>query len=222
MEGLLSFILEQWSTIAITVIFALVVFLVPNSKSMSSGVPKFRIGPKASSVPHERLSNRPLENSLAEGRAYHDIPDNMECNKPYIVSVALSQRCNKEIIATMLGEGEVQSKKVHLTEHMEVRLDGRNFDITSSSSKEQLVAEGAVWNFTVTPLVTGINELLIYITIKTEQSTKDMDTMVWRLKVNISPYTLLHFFKLHWKWVVGTSITFLGVIFTYLRFFGGN
>jgi hypothetical protein len=132
--------------------------------------------------------------NLAEGRAFHNIPSNMDRSKPYSVSVSLSPTWNSKIYERMLGDGTLQSKKIKLSEYMEVWVDGVGFNIVDSSSKEQLIADGAIWNFNITPLQSGAHKLHICITIKTQldgkESSKDMEPVIWDVNVNIGSYTV--------------------------------
>tara|TARA_R110001583_G_scaffold76248_1_gene208940 strand:- start:245 stop:934 length:690 start_codon:yes stop_codon:yes gene_type:complete len=163
---------------------------------------------------------------LAEGRAYHNIPSKMERSKPYSVSVALSPMWNSKIFERMLGDGALQSKKVELSEYMEVNMNGIGFNIVPGSTKEQLITDGAVWNFNITPLQSGAGKIHICITIKTQcngkESSKDMDTVSWDVIVNISHYTVGLFLKKNWKWAIATCFATVGLIFTYLKYFGGE
>jgi hypothetical protein len=159
------------------------------------------------------------QSRLSDGRAYHDIPNKMNLFESVNASVAVSKINSFKVLNEMLGAGELESRTLHISEHMEVRLDGIGFEIKSTSSKEQLISDGAVWHFIITPLTTGYRELFIYITLKTneggKESSKDLKTETWGVQVAVSLHTIKIFFHSHWKWIIGLPITLLGLWITY-------
>ena len=154
-------------------------------------------------------------NNLDIGRILFNPPQEMKVGVKDRVEVRIAKTIAEDFIKGLRGRGIPQIEKIKVGTFMKVRLVGDNFDIKSLSHDEQAV-EGedfTQWEWDVTPLTSGIQSLLLSVTVRIKifndgEETKDYPVFERRIKVKVN---LIHstkkFIEKYWKWIATTIIS---------------
>lgn len=153
---------------------------------------------------------------LPMGRILFNPPKEMEVGDTELVEVRITQNITENLIKGLKGRGVPQIKETKVSTSMKVRLTGRNFDIDPQNGATQVIESDKYtnWEFQVTPLKSGIQTLHLtyYIIISIpdyDDKKKEYEVGDWEINVRVNPYWTL---KCHWKFIVATFLTIVGLI----------
>ena len=126
-------------------------------------------------------------------------------------------------------QGAVQFEEVPTADYMGVELTGDTFEIKPFSPLEQIVAPKARWQFDVTPLRSGIQTLILVVSLRINQLAPAHQAVSGRIgvpvlerririHVNIG-YGTRSFLAGNWQWLVGTIVAAGAALGAWAAFF---
>jgi hypothetical protein len=158
-----------------------------------------------------------VENELKKltiGRILFNVPQEMKVGTKERVEFRIAKNFTENLSTGLRGHGIPQIEEIKVNTLMGVRLNGDNFDIKALSHEEQIVTGDGFtqWDWDVTPLKSGIQRLLLSVTIRIKipnygEERKDYPVFERPIKVKVNPiYSLKNLIKSYWQWIVSTII----------------
>jgi len=158
-----------------------------------------------------------VENELGKltpGRILFNVPQEMKVGAKERVEVRIANNFTENLSTGLSGHGIPQIEEIKVNTLMGVRLNGDNFDIKALSHEEQIVTGDGFtqWDGDVTPLKSGIQRLLLSVTIRIKipnygEERKDYPVFERPIKVKVNPiYSFKNFMKSYLQWIVSTII----------------
>ena len=162
----------------------------------------------------------PALDAMLEGRIAFAIPDKMKQGVETKVTVRISANTSEDLTVGLRKETEmpkppVTIEKINVLPHMTVKLLGNKaFEIVPLTPEEQFVAKDAFtqWQFNVTPLKSGEQELDLLVGVRVQEPTGDKETRFHptyehTVMVEVDRvFVVTHFFEENWKWIIGTML----------------
>ena len=154
---------------------------------------------------------------LSSGLILFNPPQEMKVGVKERVEARITKTITEDLSKGLKGRGLPQIEEIKVNTLMGVRLNGDkvNFDIKALSHEEQIVTGDGFtqWDWDVTPLKSGIQRLLLSVTIRIKipnyygEERKDYPVFERPIKVKVNPiYSLKNFIKSYWQWIVSTII----------------
>lgn len=153
---------------------------------------------------------------LSPGQILFNVPQEMKVGIKERVEVRITKTITEDLPKGLKGRGLPQIEGIMVNTLMGVRLNkDDNFYINALSHEEQIVAgEGFTqWDWDVTPLESGIQSLLLTVTVRIkipnfDEEKKDYPVFERQIKVKVNPiYSIKKFINNYWQWIIGTIIS---------------
>lgn len=138
------------------------------------------------------------------------------------VVVRLTKDITENLTEGLEGVEAPQIEPIEVGTFMTVKLTSSrdSFDINAIRSEKQVVRPVGFteWCWDVTPLKSGIHELLFTVTVRIlipDQDEQKIDWLVMdkQISVEVNPsYTFKRFIGCYWQWIVATIISAIAVI----------
>ncbi len=148
------------------------------------------------------------------------VPDSMEVGKTYTVNLRIAKQ--KDSISIKIGMPVGVTDEVRVGSTMEAKLEDPGvdkFEIIPLDSKIQTIEDDedfTMWRWTVRPLKKGNNELILVVTIKDKDLTKDIPVYDKKILVHANYfYTIKGFTEENWKYILTTIVIPLLGFFTH-------
>lgn len=156
---------------------------------------------------------------LVPGQVLFNAPEEMKVGVKERIEVRIAKNFPGDLTKGLKGRGIPVFEEIRVNTLMKVRLRGENFHIEILSHEEQLVADAEFtqWDYDVTPLKSGTQELLLTVTVRIKvpdygEEKRDYPVYDKQIKVEANRlFSLVNFIKNNWKWLVGV-ITGSGII----------
>ncbi len=165
----------------------------------------------------EELERLPL------GQVLFDAPAVMRVGARDRIRVRIAQDLLPDIRQDLKDRGILQIDKIKVGTFMTVRLSGCDFEITPLSEYEQIVSSDThtEWAWSVLPLKSGRKILYLHVTVRIkingEEEKRDHPVMDKEVTVQVNrAYIIKQFLVSHWKWIVATLITIVGLLLAFL------
>jgi len=103
------------------------------------------------------------------GNIAFNTPSSMNLSGRATIELLLSpSQSGGELAATITAEGEKQQAKIKISDRMEARLTGAQFQITATTPEEQVISsrEATEWRWEIKPLAVGAQSLHLTLTAK--------------------------------------------------------
>ncbi len=157
---------------------------------------------------------------LADGYIYFGTPIEMTVGDTERLSVFICTKNFEKELNALKAKRNSDSKieKIKVGTIMTSRLMGDNFKIESLSHEEQIVAGITLWEYSVTPLKSGIHTLLLSVTVKINipgigEKPKDYPVFERKIKVLANPkYTAKGFLSSNWQFIITSAIALIGTL----------
>lgn len=174
--------------------------------------------PAAEPLPSPSLEETTDIAKTVEGKFAYDVPTAMKVGNRYKATVSITKSQNEDVLFEGLDSSKFKTESIKLTSQVKVALidpsGGSNFSIQSLNTEEQFVDANSntTWNWNVSPLKGGHNELILRATIKLktdlgETTTRDVEVFNKQISVEASPMVVLtNFVSNYWQWLMGTFI----------------
>jgi len=151
---------------------------------------------------------------LTSGRILFNPPEEMRAGVKERIEARIAKGFSEDLSKGLRGAGVPRIDTIKVGAFMKVRLLGDNFDIDSLSHGEQFVAEDKFteWNWDVTPLKSGRQELSLVATVRIKlaewgEEKRDYPVFSQQIKVKINPiYSVKTFTLNNWQWVISTIL----------------
>ena len=156
---------------------------------------------------------------LVPGQVLFNAPEEMKVGIKERVEVRIAKNFPGDLTKGLKGKGIPETVEIKVNTLMSVRLRGENFYIKTLSPEGQLVvdAEFTEWDYDVTPLKSGAQELSLTVTVRIkvpDYDEQERANPVYDKLIQVKPnpwFSLVSFIKNNWKWLVG-GITGSGII----------
>ncbi len=144
--------------------------------------------------------------------AFH-VPPEMEFEKTYVIPLLLSsiksvEELEEELRERTKGTPSLQGAEIKISERMEARLTGQNFQIEAIGPEVQLISgeEDTEWNWDVKPVVGGTQilhlTLSLVLTVNGDSVPRVVRTFDREIKVQVTFRQLVEgFFRGNWRWL---------------------
>lgn len=196
---------KHYSIIIFSISFILVsvtIFFYISSLTMRS--PNFNVG-------GSRIDR------LVSGKIAYQIPDTMDVGDNYKAVASVSKSENDSILFQNIDSTGFEKEIIKISSRVKMILIDptgyNNFQITPLNSEEQLVDDSTntIWQWNVTPLRSGENELILRTTVKVldelGENYKDIPVFEKRVKVNASlSFVTKQFIGDYWQWLTTVII----------------
>ena len=151
----------------------------------------------------------------ALGRILFNPPKEMKAAVLERVEVRIAKTITEDLTMGLRGRGEPKIEEIRVGTSMKARLTGDNFDITSPSTENQLVAGTGFthWEWDVTPLKRGIQRLLLTVTVRIkipnyDEEEKDYPVFEREIKVKVNLiHSTKNFMRSYWQWIVAMIVS---------------
>ena len=179
---------------------------------------------KAASAPSE--VDRLLEGLQSANIAFNT-PKSLGYGRTFEIKLELSTNKSPKELAGMIHEaGERETASVKISNEMDARLTGEQFQITAVRPERQAVsANGTEWSWDIKPKELGRQRLHLtldaVLKIDNHESTYTLKTFDRTIGVNVVwPDTVLSFLGKYWQWVC-TAVLFPVIAWIAKRIFKG-
>ena len=189
----------------------------PNDSNDYPGAPVVTPTPSPTPIPTlpPELIDEVLE-KLPIGRILFNPPKEMKVGDTELVEVRITKNITENLREGLEGRGVPQINETKVSSSMNVRLTGTNFDIDPQNGKPQAIESDKYteWRFHITPLKSGIQKLhlTVYEIISIrgyDDKQKEYEIGDWEINVKVNPRW---FVERHWKFIVATILTIVGLI----------
>ena len=152
---------------------------------------------------------------LALGRILFNPSKEMKAAVLERIEVRIAKTIIGDLTMGLRGRGEPKIEEIRVGTSMKARLTGDNFDITSPSTENQLVAGTGFthWEWDVTPLKRGIQRLLLTVTVRIKipnycEEEKDYPVFEREIKVKVNRiHSTKNFIISYWQWIVAMIVS---------------
>jgi hypothetical protein len=172
----------------------------------------------------EKLS-RAVRDAIRPGLLMFSVPAQMVQGKRELVEVNIARSADfrEELISGLRGQGEPQFEEIDTSLYMEVKLEGRTFEITVHSPAEQLIIPTpARWEFDVLPCRAGQRQLTLYVNMRIEAEgivggRRGVSSLEKQIDVQVDiPYATRRFVTSNWQWLIPTVLALAGTVAAWL------
>gem|GEM_PF-2146520 len=191
-----------------------------------SPTPTPTLTPSPSPTPTPSLSEMIAEEleKRSTGQMVFNAPENMTIGKKERIEVRITRNNTAENLTEGLkGRGVPNVEKIKVGISMDVRLEGKNFEIERLFiyDKQPVGSEEfREWTWDVTPLALGVQELHLKSAVATprydkwgsNKQVRDVPIYVKLGGIDGIWYLVKSFLKKHWQWIVGTLIAIITII----------
>ncbi len=151
---------------------------------------------------------------LTPGPILFNPPQEMTVGVKERIELRIAKTITEDLTLGLKGRGVPQIEEIKVGTFMKAHLTGDNFDVKALSHEEQIVAGAGFtqWDWDVMPLKSGIQSLLLTITVRIKipnygEERKDYPVFEKQIKVKVNPiYSIINFIKSYWQWIVSTII----------------
>lgn len=201
--------------VLLAVLAVALLFIVPQMKMEA---PMMRLPSRQKAIPPMVPAPQDLSQivedeirNLTPGRILFNPPEEMKVGVKERVEVRIVKNFTENLSIGLRGRGVPQIEEIKVNTLMGVRLNGDNFDINKTLSHEEQIVAGdgfTQWNWDVTPLKSGIQLLLLTVTVRIKilnygEERKDYPVFERKIKVNVNPiYTTKKFIESYWQWII--------------------
>jgi hypothetical protein len=165
---------------------------------------------KAATAPNE--VDRLLEGLQLANIAFNT-PDTLGYGRTSVIKLELSaNKTPEELAGTIHEPGPTETATVKISNEMDARLTGEQFEIKAVRKERQAVsANGTEWSWDIKPKEMGPQKLHLtldaVLTIDNHESTYTLKTFDKTIGVNVVwPETFFTFFGKYWQWIVTTIV----------------
>jgi len=152
---------------------------------------------------------------LALGRILFNPPKEMKAAVVERVEVRIAKTITEDLTIGLRGRVEPKIEDIRVGTSMKARLTGDNFGITSPSTENQLVTGTGFthWEWDVTPLKSGIQRLLLTVTVRIkipnyDEEEKDYPVFEREIKVKVNLiHSIKNFVRSYWQWIVAMIVS---------------
>jgi len=149
---------------------------------------------------------------LVKGKIAYEVPDTMNVGKNHKATVIITKAMNDSILfQDIVDTRYFEKEEIKVSSRVKVFLidpTGKNFDIISLNTEEQLVDNitNTIWKWNITPKRGGDNELVLRVTVKVldrlGENYKDIKVFEKTIKVNAPVLTRIKkFIGEYWQWL---------------------
>jgi hypothetical protein len=150
-----------------------------------------------------------LLSQLKPGQIAFNVPETMSLDDTAEIHLLLSLKTNTAALEQLIhASGDKVSATIHVSDRMEARLTGVNFEITAITPEDQPVSEtqNTGWQWEVKPKSAGAQELHLTLSAILEvdgaQSQRSIQTFDRTINVKVYWYKSLGaWFKNNWQWL---------------------
>jgi len=147
--------------------------------------------------------------SIASANIAFNVPQTINLYETALIQLKLSlQKSIDELREALTAEGKREGAIVKVSNRMEARLTGANFQITAITSEEQAVGSiGEVeWKWEIKPTTSGKHNLHLTLTalfsVDGESTRKTIRTFDKTIEIEVTPAQLvLKFLENNWQWL---------------------
>ena len=158
-------------------------------------------------APHVSIDNYLA--SMASANIAFNVPQTINLYETALIKLKLSlQKSIDELREALTAEGKREGAIVKVSNRMEARLTGANFQITAITSEEQAVGSiGEVeWKWEIKPTTSGKHNLHLTLTalfsVDGESTRKTIRTFDKTIEIEVTPAQLvLKFLENNWQWL---------------------
>jgi hypothetical protein len=165
---------------------------------------------KAATAPSE--IDRLLEGLQSANIAYN-APETLGYGRTFVIKLELSaNKTPEELAGTIHEPGPTETATVKISNEMDARLTGEQFEIKAVRPERQAVsATGTEWTWNIKPRELGPQKLHLtldaVLKIDNHESTYTLKTFDRTIGVNVVwPETWFVFFGKYWQWIVTTIV----------------
>ena len=163
-------------------------------------------------------------NNLPKGYILYNPPSEMRMGIKERIEVRITNKITKDLQIGLKGKGKPILEDIKVSLQMKARLDGGDaFEIKKLFDSETMTIIGdyTQWDWDVTPLKSGIQKLLLYVSgiieIK-DLSDRFFCVPVFEREIHVGVnynYKIKKLCEKYWQWIIGTISALLGLIITY-------
>jgi hypothetical protein len=146
---------------------------------------------------------------LEVGNISFNAPQSMYLNESTMIHLALGvEKTIEDLKQIIEGQGEKIGASIHVSNRMQARLTGQNFEILAITPEEQVVSRSGIteWKWDIKPVKTGTQSLHLTLSAKLIVEGKDtwkaIDTFDKEIKVTVTlAYKAKAFIRKNWQWL---------------------